>query len=98
MFLFNLGHTTTPLRAPRRTTDRLWAITGWSRLALGRATGDWSCHQAAGRFSDQGHVSAAYSSEEHPMAQRKHEPGPPMDLANMRLQDVQWVRALRLVF
>ena len=26
---------------------------------------------------------------EHPMAQRKHEPGPPMDLANMRRQGVR---------
>jgi hypothetical protein len=34
-------------------------------------------------------LPAAYSSEENPMAQRKHELGPPMDLANMRRQGVR---------
>src|SRR6476659_8466649 len=28
-------------------------------------------------------------SDEHPMAQRQHEPGPPMDLGNMRRQGVR---------
>jgi hypothetical protein len=40
-----------PRTAPRagRTTGRLWAIAGRSRVAAGKDTAHRSCHQAAGR-------------------------------------------------
>jgi hypothetical protein len=74
------------LDARPRTSARLWANAGSSRLGVGKVSLAHPCHQAAGAIV-QG-VSAAYYSDEHPMAQRKHEPGPPIDLENMRRQGV----------
>jgi hypothetical protein len=41
--------------------------------------------KGGGTFATR-YVPVACHSAEHPMAQRKHDPGPPMDLVNMREQ------------
>jgi hypothetical protein len=70
-------------RAPAPVCGRMRGRLGWASARLAWRT---LATKAAGAIV-QG-VSAAYYSDEHPMAQRKHEPGPPIDLENMRRQGV----------
>jgi hypothetical protein len=65
---------------------RLWAIAGWSRLAVGDSASSQSAVAPGGGFSPSRVAPPLGISDEHPMP--KHEPGPPMDLANMRRQGV----------
>jgi hypothetical protein len=62
---------------------RLWAIARWSRLGVGRVILADPLPPGGG-FALPEMFPPLGISDEHPITQRKHEPGPPMTLSNLR--------------
>ena len=56
----------------------MWAIACWSRLGVGKVILADACQQAAGRFQTRMRTRRLSFPTSTPMAQRKHEPSPPM--------------------